>query len=132
MLGALIAGFDVPGWVPLIRWGFTKFLVTASLRWIFTGTKSLVTVVNFLLYSTNGAVECAILCGNNDQCAGWTQHVSTNLCYLKTSMDHKNVDPEWIHGPPCSGLLTYVSNYLSRKECQSARVVGGKRTNITV
>jgi len=33
--------------------------------------------------------------------AGWTQHVSTNFCHLKTSLDHKNEDPEWIHGPPC-------------------------------
>jgi len=55
---------------------------------------------------TSGPVECALLCGKNEQCRGWTQHVSTNFCHLKISLDHKNEDPEWIHGPPCKEVST--------------------------
>jgi len=51
---------------------------------------------------TSGPDECARLCGKKEQCAGWTQHVSTNYCHLKISLDHKNYDEEWIHGPPCN------------------------------
>lgn len=46
----------------------------------------------------SSALSCV---GRMSSVQGWTQHVSTNFCHLKTSLDHKNEDPEWIHGPPC-------------------------------
>ena len=59
--------------------------------------------------STTEPSECALLCGRNPQCAGWTQKLATtNTCFLKTRGDHKNNDPEWVHGPPCTGFLVVL------------------------
>ena len=101
---------------------------SGPLRWTFTGTKSLVRAIKFLLYSINGPDECALLCENTDQCAGWTQKLSNNLCYLKTSLDHKNDHPEWIHGPPCSGLL--IMSYMSFISGAKAPKTAGTTTNL--
>ena len=116
--GALGAGYNVPGGMHLrqvfcILGKFSHGQIRLTINTLHRFIRIKICFV--IMYwqstlcstlSTTGPSECALLCGRNPQCAGWTQKLATtNTCFLKTRGDHKNNDPEWVHGPPCTGFL---------------------------